>query len=379
MTVAGLVLAVALPAERGTGDDLTSLVASFVFALSFATVGALVAARCRDNPLGWIMCVAGLSYAVGGLTVSYVESTLAGGGDDALLTIADWISGWIWMVGIGLAATFLLLLFPNGRLPSPRWRPVAWAAAVALGLMLAGLALSADPTADGGADNPIAVEGAEAAAGIGGLVLVLCALASIASLVVRFRRAGAEERRQLKWLTYAAALVGMTLLALIVAESTIGTSDELSNTLVSLAVAALPVSMGIAILRHGLFDIDVVINRTLVYGGLTIALAGAYLGSVLLLQLALSPLTGESDLAIAASTLAVAALFRPARNRIQTLVDRRFYRRRYDAAQTVSAFSARLRDEVDLDALAGELRGVAGETLQPMHVSLWLRAPGAGR
>ena len=372
LVVAGLVVAIALP-ERGGDEDLWSLLASIVFALSFGTVGALVASRRPDNPLGWIMCLAGLAYAVGGVTVSYTESTLADGDDGALVTFADWISGWVWMVGIGPAATFLLLLFPSGKLPSPRWRPVGWAAAAALCLMLPGLSLTESPTGDPGPDNPLGVPGAEVAAGIGALLLVVAAVASIASLAVRFRRARREERRQLKWLTYAAALVGVALLVLLVAEATVGTSDEVSNTLVSLSVAALPVSMGIAILRHGLFDIDVVINRTLVYGVLTATLAGAYLGLVLLLQLALSPLTEKSDLAIAGSTLAVAALFRPARRRVQELVDRRFFRHKYDAALTLEGFGVRLRDEVDLDALGGELRTVVAETMQPAHVSLWLR------
>jgi hypothetical protein len=152
--------------------------------LAFSTVGALVASRRPDNPLGWIMCVAGLSYAVGGVCVSYVESTLAGGDDDALRTVADWISEWVWMVGIGPAATFLLLLFPTGHLPSPRWRPVAWTAAGALSVMVAGLAT-----------------GVDVAAGIGTFVLLPAAIASIASLVVRFRRAQRKERRALKWLT----------------------------------------------------------------------------------------------------------------------------------------------------------------------------------
>jgi hypothetical protein len=362
VTVIGLAVALALPSAQ-EDEGVGSLVASFVFALSFATVGALVASRRPGNPLGWIMCVAGLAYAAGGVSVSYVESTLAGGDGDALRSIADWVSSWVWMLAIGPAVTFLPLLFPSGRLPSRRWRPVAWFAAVGLGVMVVGLAL------------PDAWTAAEVAAGFGGLLLVLSAIASIASLVFRFRRASRVEQSQLKWLTYAAALVGVIGLAQIAAEATVGISDELSNTLVSASVATLPVCIGIAILRHRLYDIDVVINRTLVYGALTATLAAAYLGIVLLLQLALSPLTEESDLAIAGSTLAVAALVRPVRGRIQRLVDRRFYRRRYDAARTLESFGVRLRDEVDLTALAAELRSVAAETMQPAHLSLWLRTP----
>jgi hypothetical protein len=359
LTVIGLAVAMALPSAEAD-EDVWSLVATLVFALSFATVGALVASRRPDSPLGWIMCGAGLAYALGGVSVTYVESTLARGDDDVLATLADWVSGWVWMLGIGPAATFLLLLFPTGRLPSRRWRPVAWTAAGALTLMVVGIALT-----------PLA--GAEVAAGLGSFLLLLAVLASVASLVFRFGRARGEERRQLKWLTYAAAVTGLVLLLIIVAESTIGVSDELSNTLISVSVAALPVSMGIAILRHGLFDIDVVINRTLVYVTLTATLVGAYVGAVLLLQLALSPLTEESDLAIAGSTLAVAALVRPVRARIQELVDRRFYRRKYDAARTLEGFGTRLRDQVELDSLSVELRAVVAETMQPAHVSLWLR------
>jgi hypothetical protein len=359
LTVIGLAVAIALPSAEAD-EDVWSLVATLVFALSFATVGALVASRRPDSPLGWIMCGAGLAYAVGSVSITYVESTLARGEDDVLATVMDWVSSWVWMLGIGPAATFLLLVFPTGRLPSRRWLPVARTAAVALALMVAGIALTPLP-------------GAEVAAALGSFLLLLTALASVASLVFRFRRARAEERRQLKWLTYAAAVTGLVLLLIIVAESTIGVSDELSNTLVSVSVAALPVSMGIAILRHGLFDIDVVINRTLVYGALTATLVGAYVGIVLLLQLALSPLTEESDLAIAGSTLAVAALVRPLRGRIQALVDRRFYRRRYNAARTLEGFGARVRDQVELDSLGAELRAVVAETMQPAHVSLWLR------
>ena len=359
LTVVGLAVAMALPSAEET-EDVWELVATLVFALTFATVGALVAARRPHNPIGWIMCGAGLAYAVGGVSITYVESTLAQGDDDALATLMDWVSGWVWMLGIGPAATFLLLLFPTGRLPSRRWLPVARTAAGALALMVAGIALTPLP-------------GAEVAAGLGSFLLLLTALASVASLVFRFRRARGVERRQLKWLTYAAAVAGLVLLLIIVGESTVRVSDELSNALVSVSVAALPVSMGIAILRHGLFDIDVVINRTLVYGALTATLVVAYVGIVLLLQLALSPLTEESDLAIAGSTLAVAALVRPLRGRIQAAVDRRFFRRRYDAARTLAGYGARVRDQVELDSLGAELRSVVAETMQPAHVSLWLR------
>jgi hypothetical protein len=356
LTVILLITAVALPSAE-PDEDVWSMVASFVFALSFATVGALVASRQSRNPLGWIMCGAGLAYAVGSVSVTYVESTLVGGDEDLLETIADWVSGWVWMLGVGPAATFLLLLFPTGSLPTERWRPVAWLAGGGLALVVCGIAADVD-----------------VAAGLGSFLLLLAALASVASLVFRFRRARSRERRQLKWLTYAATVVGLVLALIIVAESTTGVSDELSNTLVSVSIAALPVSMGIAILRHGLFDIDVVINRTLVYATLTAVLVAAYVGAVLLFQLALSPLTEESDLAIAGSTLAVAALVRPLRRQIQAIVDRRFYRRRYDAARTLEGFGARVRDQVELDALGAELRGVVAETMQPAHVSLWLRS-----
>ena len=344
-------------------DGEGSAVAYTVFVLVFATVGALVASRQPRNPIGWILLGASLAFTLGELS------------EEAESTLPAWVATWVWIAGMGPVVTFGLLLFPDGRLPSRRWRPLAWLAAAANALFVLGIALEPGRFENTTIENPV---GLDALPGLpimmvtaGGVALALAIAGSIASLFARFRRARSIERQQLKWLTYAAALVGVALLA----ASAIGAVVEgergvdLTNLIVTLALAAVPAAMGIAILRHRLYDIDVVINRTLVYGVLTATLAAAYMGSVLLVGLAV----GESGLAVAVSTLAVAALFRPARARIQAVVDHRFYRRRYNAAQTLASFSTRLRDELDLEALGTDLRGVVRETVQPAHVSLWLR------
>jgi len=361
------------------GDEVGPFVGYTVFILAFATVGAVVASRRPGNPIGWILLGAGLAFAVGGITVSYAEDAFADpGGPGFGATAAAWVSKWVWMAGIAPVVTFGLLLFPDGRVPSRRWRTLAWLSGTALALVVAGLALAPGRMEDLPVDNPLGLEGAgglvDALTTLGGAALVVGIAGSIASLVARYRAASSRERQQLKWLTYAGMLLGIGNVVAIGIEIAVGPSAvELTNTVVALSVATVPVAIGIAMLRHRLYDIDVVINRTLVYGALTATLAASYLVSVLVLQLALDPLTEQSNAAIAASTLAVAALFRPARTRIQAAVDRRFYRRRYDAARTLAGFSAHLRDEVDLDALSRELRGVVRETMQPDHVSLWLR------
>jgi hypothetical protein len=293
--------------------------------------------------------------------------------------IAAWIGTWIWLPSVTLTITFLLLLFPHGRLLSPRWRPVAWLAAA---VTVAGTALLAvvpwellNPGIP--AENPLGVEGLRYL-GIAPpapifLLGIPTTILSVISLVLRFRRSRGEERQQLKWFVYAGVLV---VAALFVPLLLPGVASTLLQLLV---MPALPIAAGVAILRYRLYDIDRIINRTLVYGALTAILALIYLGSVVVLRGLVFGFTGgSSQLVVVASTLAVAALFSPLRRRIQGFIDRRFYRRKYDARKTLEAFSAKLRDETDLEALNNDLVRVVRETMQPVHVSLWLRAPTDG-
>ena len=353
-------------------DGIVQFISYAVFVLVFATVGALVASRRPRNPIGWILLSAGVAYEIGGMTVAAAE----GGGTGTWDTLMAWVGSWIWMAAIAPVGTFGLLLFPSGRLPSARWRPVAWLSGAGLAALICGLALKPGRFEDTAIENPLGLDaipwlpGALSAAGA--IALVCGLLGSIASLRARFVSARLDERQQLKWLLYAATLVAAGVAITVPIETFAGPSwADLANAITTLTVASVPIAMGIAILRHRLYDVDVVINRTLVYGALTATLGGAYLGTVLLVGLAV----GESGFAVAVSTLAVAALFRPARARIQAVVDRRFYRQRYDATQTLEAFGVRLRDELDLETLGEDLRDVVAETVQPAHVSLWLRAP----
>jgi hypothetical protein len=271
-------------------------------------------------------------------------------------------------------ASLLLLLFPDGRLPSLRWQPVAWGVAVGTAGAVAGYALRSGPLADfPQIANPYGVGGpvVGVVGVVGSIMAAGCMAASAASLVVRLRRAGSVERQQIKWLAYGGAVV---VGGVCVGGLSIPRSVPLSILIISVSLLGLPVFTGIGMVRHRLYDIDLLINRTLVYGSLTATLALVYLGGVISLQAAFQALTGqESTLAVVASTLAIAALFNPLRHRVQGFVDRRFYRRKYDAAKVLAAFNARLRDETDLDALSNDLVGVASRSVQPKHVSVWLR------
>ncbi len=352
--------------------------------LAFAAVGTVVALRQPTNRIGWVCLGIGVLLALdAGSYGSYGRDT--GSAPLPGADFATWLGDWIWLPAIGSVGTFLLLLFPDGRLLSPRWRVVAWASAGVIVLAVLSEAFQPGmlPSAPGVA-NPYPVEAAKYIPGRlpGGanVLLAPCFAAAAASLVLRFRRARGRERLQVKWFASAAALMALLFALAGIANLVAGLLDAgrplglgVLEDAVSASVVGLPLAIGIAVLRHDLYDIDVVINRTLVYGFLTATLAAVYLGSVLLLQLALNPVTSGSSLAVAVSTLAVAALFRPARARIQGVVDRRFYRHKYDAARTLESFTSRLREQVDLEELGGELRSVVCDTMQPAHVSLWLR------
>jgi hypothetical protein len=378
LVIPGPVLQTAL--EWTNETDLPFLFGFIAVQVGTATAGAVIASRLPGNPVGWCFLAMGVGMALAITLSVYAElGTDTRHGPLPADHAAAWVSNWIFLPVIFGVPLYLLLVFPTGRFLTPRWKRAGLLLAAVVAVATIALALKPGEIESLEIQNPLALHGSlgELMKTLDGVTNVLAlpgfALA-VAGLAVRLRRARGVERQQLKWFTYAAALVGIGFAGSILVPG--GWPADLLFLVGLLALAGLPVAAGIAILRYRLYDIDVVINRTLVYGALTATLAAAYLGSVLLLQLALSPLTEESDLAIAGSTLAVAALFRPARARIQELVDRRFYRRKYDAARTLEGFGARLRDQVELDALSGELRGVVSETMHPTHVSLWLREAG---
>ena len=359
------------------GIDVTSAGDLLVPALGLAytVVGSLIASRHPRNAMGWLFLGIGVTTGLGAVAGSYADEWLADGGRPRALGESAAVYGTAsWIPFILVPCTFVLLLFPDGRLPSRRWRWVAWCAGLGIAGVFLGVLLTPGPLEDyPQLDNPFGVTNVIVGplTGLSVALLLVGVVGSAAAVIVRFRRAQGERREQLKWLALAGAVAALMLPIAIVGSDVWGHAG--TNVICMLAVLGLPVAAGIAILRHRLYDIDVVINRALVYGAVTALLATAYLASVLLLQLALSPLTADSGLAIAASTLTVAAMFRPLRARIQAGVDRRFYRRRYDAAQTLAAFAGNLRNELDLDALDAELRAVVADAMQPAHVTLWLR------
>jgi hypothetical protein len=361
-------------------------------------LGGLIASHRPRNPYGWLWCGLGLGAALWMFARTYyIFAMTVGAGSLLTRNLVLFVGAWVgWVVMVTLVPC-VLLLFPDGKLPSRRWRLLMWPV-VAAGtvFLIAGLFASGlSPFAP--IFNPFAVWGVigEVITGIrdvGMRVFLITVIPAALSLVFRFHRAGGTERQQIKWLAYAAVLFG-TIISIGVfgyedllsrrlstLHVAVGFSRTLSTLLVAVGFAGLYIAVGVAILKHHLYDIDKVINRTLVYGSLTLVLAAVYLGGVVLLQYAFRTLAGEgSQLAVVASTLIIAALFIPLRRRIQGFIDRRFYRRKYDARKTLEAFSAKLRNQTDLDALSEDLVGVVGETMQPAHVSLWLRPDTASK
>lgn len=360
--------AVADPEASSGGVLLVSVQA--VVESAFAVLGAVVVTRQPRNPVGWLLMLVGLAFMVIGISNQlYLQVVLPSDDRTGIVTYVLWAGSWSWLPGMAPAFVFLPLLFPTGRPLSPRWRLLVWISAAALALAIFGAAFKSGRL-DGAPAvvNPLGIDHPALAVveQVGIMTFLLAALASIASLVVRFRRSRGVERQQLKWVATAAVLLP-------VAATGSGFGGAASWPLILIALLIVAAAMAVAMLRYRLYDIDLVINRALVYAGLTATLAATYVGSVLLLQLTLGPLADRSDLTIAGSTLAVAALFRPARDRIQALVDRRFFRGRYDAARTLDVFGKRLREQVNLETVGADLRAVIDQTVQPAHVSLWLK------
>jgi hypothetical protein len=365
--------------ERGS---LIVILPVGAWVVTSSTAGALIVSRRPENPIGWILCVSGFLFAFSIFSGMYAIYTLVTyPGSLPAGEVAAWFATWVQNT-VYLLFVYLFLLFPDGRPVSRRWRSLLWITGI---LMAAGIVAEAfDPgrlVADEPIRNPLGIEAAgEVFSFVAELVSYLTALlmvASVVSLYLRFRRAGGIERQQIKWLAYSAALLGVVAIVATIGDLLLpGGFGWWIFLVLVVTLFGIPLSIGAAVLRYRLYDIDIVINRTLVYGTLTTMLALVYFGGVATTQTIFRTLTGQQQqpqLSIVISTLVIAALFNPLRKRVQAFVDRHFYRRKYDAAKTLAAFNARLREETDLDALSNDLVGVVRDTMQPELVSLWLR------
>ena len=364
------------------GDAIFSLVIPIVF----VTVAALIVSRQPSNIIGWLLMIPTGAFLVVGPVEAYIEriAPTDPAPTPALLAMA-WFSSWSWLLFI-YPVLLLVLLFPDGQPPTRRWRWVGYVliAWPVLLVIIATLSptVQSETTPQLALDNPVGVlsEGTDdLLAGVWFAGMLVLVIVCVASLFVRYRRAGYTEREQIKWLLYACAVFLAVFVSGAVTGYGVGTGalDYLWGVFFVLSLAAFPMAIGVAILRYHLYDIDVIIRRTLVYGVLTASLAFLYFSAVALLQFVSRSLTAgqaeQPQWAIVASTLAIAALFQPLRRRIQRFIDRRFYRSKYDAASTLQDFGVRLRDEMDLTVVSQDLLAVVHKTVQPEHVSLWLR------
>jgi hypothetical protein len=396
MFVAAGVFSVLPPCAGGSSAVATvSETVGFVLFLAFPIVGALIASRRPRNPVGWILLADGLLWMVLSVTDSYYVYGIASPGSVPYPVAIGTIGNqWLWVPTVGLLGIYLILLFPDGRLLSRRWRPLAFLSGVVIVVISVTGGLAPGPLENqGGMNNPFGVEALPwlvNASYVALPLLPLCILASAVSMMLRFRRSSGEVRQQIKWIAFVAALTGLLYSCAMIVGSVaqlavLGSGESLPPspwyfdllfTLAVLGFAGVPVAIGVAVQKYRLYDIDIIINRALVYGSLTATLLAVYFGGVATMQTIFRALTGQTEqpqLAVVVSTLVIAALFNPLRRRIQAFIDRRFYRSRYDARKTLDDFSARLRNETDLETLNRDLAGVIEETLQPAHVSLWLR------
>ena len=371
-----------LPVENPVEDAVI-----FIGFGMFAAMGALLVALRPGNTVGWILSAIGLMAGAFPASEAYAAFVMTTRGrPDALAVFGAWVNGWYWFALLGLVFVYLPLLFPDGRLPSRRWLPFAvlpGIGAVAV-IVLGGLGETLrGQDVPYRIDNPIGIEGLAPVEelpvfGVIGFLLLVGAIGALASVAVRSRRSRGEERPQMKWFLYAVAPLLLLPLEILPVEGYV--PQIVGNVMLGWVLVGLPTAIGISVLKYRLYDIDLVINRTLVYGSLTVTLALVYAGCVFSLQYVFRALTGQtSQLAVVASTLAIAALFGPLRRGVQAFIDRRFYRARYDAGKTLEAFGSRLRDETDLNSLGEGLAGVVRETVQPARVSLWLREPESAR
>jgi hypothetical protein len=357
--------------------------------LPFAIVGSFLVLRRAGDPIGWLLGVAGALFELGWLLAAYAYTSLADGAASPGGEVAAWLLSSFYATALFGLVLSAVVRFPDGRPPGRAFAILLWASVACVVIALVAGALGERPIAVPAPlvgphagdpphviPNPFALHGP-----LGDLVRLVgsamirifpgLALIAASALVVRFRRSRGVEREQLKWITYTAAIsVGLLLIGFL---SPAGPAANVAQAASLVGIGLLPVAIGIAVTRYRLYDIDLLIRRTLIYAVLSVVLLATYIGGVALLQTILAPLTSGSGVAVAISTLAVVALFQPIRRRIQAAVDRRFYRAKYDADLTLDAFTARLRDEVDLVALEGELLAVVNDTVQPTYASVWLR------
>jgi hypothetical protein len=359
---------------KGVSDDAFNLVLT-VALFSFPVVGTILVRRYPENSIGWLLCAAGPLFGLMLFSSMYTENyILAEGETGGFADFTIWVGSWAGTIAYSLVTAFLMLLFPTGRLLSRRWRPVALLATGSVLLVVLGSLFRRDLDDYPQLVNPYGIGGAlgnilDVATGIGWILFSISVLLAGFSLITRFRKSKGVERQQIKWMALTASFLPVAQVSWFI-------SEELGSLLTGLAFMAIPIAVGVAILRYRLYDIDLIINRTLVYGLLTAVLGFVYVAGVVGVGGLVRGVTGQggNNLVVAASTLAVAGLFRPARTRIQAFIDRRFDRSRYNAQQTIVDFSAKMREQIDLDSLTSEMTSVISETVQPTHVSLWLRS-----